>query len=169
METNEAFPAREKNPADLAKLEGYNPKMAETSCAKLAGADRRAGKANEAWALYKWNAGVTFPMNYASIMAEVSLPRWKHLYIWIFSPQEFSRTSLLYCAPQKILPHQLSHCKIQPKLQSWQNETILVVVIRAHSSATYSTFSRHLFYKPNRKNMAILIGIPTWPASKYSK
>ena len=48
METNEAFPAREKNPADLAKLEGYNPKMAETSCAKLAGADRRAGKANEA-------------------------------------------------------------------------------------------------------------------------
>ena len=105
--------------------------------------------------------GVTFPMNYASIMAEVSLPRWKHLYIWIFSPQEFSRTSLLYCAPQKILPHQLSHCKIQPKLQSWQNETILVVVIRAHSSATYSTFSRHLFYKPNRKNMAILIGIPT--------
>ena len=85
METNEAFPAREKNPADIAKLEGYNPKMAETSCAKVAGADRRAGKANEAWALYKWNPGVTFPMNYASIMAEVSPPRWKHLYIWIFS------------------------------------------------------------------------------------
>ena len=36
METNEAFSAREKNPADLAKLEGYNPKMAETSCAKVA-------------------------------------------------------------------------------------------------------------------------------------
>ena len=55
MGTDEAFPAREKNPADLAKLEGYNPKMVETSCAKVAGPDRRAGKANEAWALYKWN------------------------------------------------------------------------------------------------------------------
>ena len=48
METNEAFAAREKNPAVLAKLEGYNPKMVETSCAKVAGPDQRAGKANEA-------------------------------------------------------------------------------------------------------------------------
>ena len=48
METSEAFPAREKNPADLAKLQGYNAKMVETSCAKVAGPDRRAGKANEA-------------------------------------------------------------------------------------------------------------------------
>ena len=48
METNEAFPVREKNPADLAKLEGYNPKMAGTSCAKVAGPDRCAGKVNEA-------------------------------------------------------------------------------------------------------------------------
>ena len=35
METNEAFSVREKNPEDLAKLEGYNPKMGETSCAKV--------------------------------------------------------------------------------------------------------------------------------------
>ena len=48
MGADEAFPAREKNPADLAKLEGYNPKMVETSCAKVAGSDRRTGKANEA-------------------------------------------------------------------------------------------------------------------------
>ena len=48
METNEAFSAREKNPADLSKLEEYNPKMVETSCVKVAGPDRRAGKANEA-------------------------------------------------------------------------------------------------------------------------
>ena len=48
METDEAFPAREKNPADLAKLEGYNPKMVETSCVRVAGPDRRAGKTNEA-------------------------------------------------------------------------------------------------------------------------
>ena len=26
IETNEAFPARETNPADFDKLEGYNPK-----------------------------------------------------------------------------------------------------------------------------------------------
>ena len=48
METNEAFSAREKNLADLAKLGGYNPKMVETSCAKVAEPGRRAGKANEA-------------------------------------------------------------------------------------------------------------------------
>ena len=44
METNEAFPAREANPADFAKLEGYNPKMAETSCAEVAGPGQRAAK-----------------------------------------------------------------------------------------------------------------------------
>ena len=44
METNEAFPAREANPADFAKLEGYNPKMAETSCAEVAGRGQRAAK-----------------------------------------------------------------------------------------------------------------------------
>ena len=60
-------------------------------------------------------------MNYASIMAEVSLPRWKHLYIWIFSRKNSPGP------PYFIVPHQLSHCKIQPKLQPWQNETILVV------------------------------------------
>ena len=29
--------------------------------------------------------GVTFPITYASIMPEVSLPRWKHINIWIFA------------------------------------------------------------------------------------
>ena len=36
MKTNEAFPAKEKNPVDFATLEGYNPKIAETSCAEVA-------------------------------------------------------------------------------------------------------------------------------------
>ena len=136
--------------------------MAETSCAKVAGADRRAGKANEAWALYKWNhpgcPWVTFPMPNALIMPKVSLPRWKHSYLDFFR-QACSRTSLLYCAPKTILPYQVSHCKIQPKLQSWQakcDHFKLVVGlkkilgIKGHSSANYNTFARHLFYKPNR-------------------
>ena len=42
MKTNEAFPARETNPVDFAKLEGYNPKIAETSCAEVAGPDQPA-------------------------------------------------------------------------------------------------------------------------------
>ena len=37
MKTNEAFPARETNPADVAKLEGHNQKMAETYHADVAG------------------------------------------------------------------------------------------------------------------------------------
>ena len=44
MEIDEAFPARETNPADSVKLEGYNPKLAETFCAELAGPDQRAAK-----------------------------------------------------------------------------------------------------------------------------
>ena len=40
MKTNEAFPARETNPVDVAKLEGYKPKIAETSCAEVAGPDQ---------------------------------------------------------------------------------------------------------------------------------
>ena len=44
MESDKAFPARETNPADSVKLEGFNPKLAETSCAELAGPDQRAAK-----------------------------------------------------------------------------------------------------------------------------
>ena len=44
MKIDEGFPAREKIPADFAKLEGYNPKIAETSCAKVAGPDQCAAK-----------------------------------------------------------------------------------------------------------------------------
>ena len=40
MKTNEAFPARETNPVDVAKLEGYKRKIAETSCAEVAGPDQ---------------------------------------------------------------------------------------------------------------------------------
>ena len=40
MESDKAFPERETNPADSVKLEGYNPKLAETSCAELAGPDQ---------------------------------------------------------------------------------------------------------------------------------
>ena len=43
METNEAFPARETKPAEVAKPEGYQ-KMAETYCAEVAGPDQRAAK-----------------------------------------------------------------------------------------------------------------------------
>ena len=44
MEIDEAFPARETNPVNFVKLEGYNPKIAETSCAEVAGPDQRAAK-----------------------------------------------------------------------------------------------------------------------------
>ena len=44
MKTNEAFPARETNPVGFAKLEGYNSKTAETSCAEVAGPDQAAVK-----------------------------------------------------------------------------------------------------------------------------
>ena len=56
MKANEAFPARETNPTDVDKLEGYQ-KMAETSSdADVAGPLRSTrGQANEAWALYKSN------------------------------------------------------------------------------------------------------------------
>ena len=54
MKANEAFPARETNPTDVDKLEGYQ-KMAETSSdADVAGPLRSTrGQANEACELYK--------------------------------------------------------------------------------------------------------------------
>ena len=54
METNEAFPARETNPADFDKLEGYNPKRPKVDAPKRPGQITR-GQTNEAWALYKSN------------------------------------------------------------------------------------------------------------------
>jgi len=45
METNEAFPAREKNPADFTKLEEENTKMADTASTKWSGQiNRRPSK-----------------------------------------------------------------------------------------------------------------------------
>ena len=75
--------------------------------------------------------GVTFPMTYASIMPEVSLPRWKHIHIWIFSGKHTPGPPYLALLRTKtILPHQVSHCKIQPKLQSWQSENIFMVRLK---------------------------------------
>ena len=37
IESNEAFPARETNPADFDKLEGYNPKRPKVVAPKLPG------------------------------------------------------------------------------------------------------------------------------------
>ena len=71
METNETFPAREANPADFAKLEGYNPKMAETSCAEVAEPGQRVAKqmrpghcANQ---IHPGCPGVAFPVTYTSL------------------------------------------------------------------------------------------------------
>ena len=54
MKTNEAFPARETNPVDFAKLEGYNQKLPKLLAPKWP-ARSTGGQANEAWALYKSN------------------------------------------------------------------------------------------------------------------
>ena len=37
IETSEAFPARERNPADFDKLEGYNPKRPKVVALNLPG------------------------------------------------------------------------------------------------------------------------------------
>ena len=68
----------------------------------------------------------------------------------------------LLCTKNNSTSFILSHCKIQPKLQSWQAkwdhfELVVglkkILGIKGHSSATYNTFAN----KPNRKNMAILM------------
>ena len=111
--------------------------------------------------------GVTFPMTHASIMPEVSLPRWKDLYIWIFSGKHAPGPPYsLSCpknnsTPPTVLLQNTAKTSILAKWDRFSGIGLKKILgIKGHSSATYGTFARHLFYKPNRKNIAILIGIP---------
>ena len=55
MKTNEAFPARETNPADLPNSKDKIKKWSKPLTLAMWRARSTAGQANEAWALYKSN------------------------------------------------------------------------------------------------------------------
>ena len=80
------------NPADLDKLEGYNPKRLKSLVQKWP--DQM--QANQAWALYKlnpsWVSWGDLSRNWYITCPKVSLPCWKYIFSRVFV--HFSASSL---------------------------------------------------------------------------
>ena len=132
METNGAFQAREKNPADLPNsdiIQKWSKLLAPKWTDRIGAQGKQMRPEHCINEIHPGCPGVTFPMTYASIMPEVSLPRWKHIHIWIFSGKHTPGPPY-FIVHKNNSTHQMCHCKIQPKLQSWQSENILMVGLK---------------------------------------